>query len=203
MTIDLPAIRFKLSRPALVDSVSVSRVGNRAISFVEYADPFWQIPMQTVPLSAAELMLLQAFGAQVRTGKVTVVFRPVDICLPQAYWGNAGASAIADDGNLVSVTNGFTVALNGVTNGLKLMPGDLFSLKSGDYRSLHRVVVGAVAASNAIGLAVEPYVPPYITAGAVAKFLRPELNCRVLPGSFTVPDDHRPVATFTLVEVPK
>ncbi|MBN9243935.1 MAG: hypothetical protein J0I98_14180 [Mesorhizobium sp.] len=187
----------------LVDSVSISRAGNRAVGFVEYADPFWQISMQTAPLSASELMLAQAFAAQARTGRVTVVWRPVDICLPQAYWGNPGAAAIADDGNLVSVTNGFTVALNGVANGLKLMPGDRFSLAKDGYRSFHQVVVGGVAAAGAIALTVDPPVPGYLTAGAVAKFLRPELNTRVVPGSFTVPDDHWPVATFTLVEVPR
>ncbi len=42
-----------------------------------------------------------------------------------------------------------------------------------------------------------------IAPGAVAKFLRPELNTRVMPGSFSVSEDHFPVATFTLVEVPQ
>ncbi|MBZ9852793.1 hypothetical protein LB566_03220 [Mesorhizobium sp. CA13] len=203
MTIDLPAVRFLLTRPALVDSVSVDRAGERYIGFTEYADSYWQIPMRTKPLEASELMLVQAFGALARKGKLTVVWRPVDISLPQAYWGNPTAPALADDGNLVSVTNGFTVALDGVVNGLTMMPGDLFSLQKDGYRSLHRVVVGAVAAAGAIGLTVEPEVPGYITAGAIAKFLRPELNCRVVPGSFTIPDDHKPVVAFTLVEVPK
>ncbi|TPM59158.1 hypothetical protein FJ959_09830 [Mesorhizobium sp. B2-2-4] len=203
MTIDLPAVRFQLTRPALVDSVSVDRAGERYVGFMEYADSYWQIPMRTKSLRASELMLVQAFGAQARLGKVTVVWRPVDICLPQAYWGNPTAPALADDGNLVSVTNGFTVAINGVVNGLTMMPGDLFSLQKAGNRSLHRVVVGAVAAAGAIGLTVEPAIPVYITAGAIAKFLNPELNCRVVPGSFVIPDDHKPVAAFTLVEVPK
>jgi hypothetical protein len=203
MTVNLPAVRFQLSRPFLVDSVSVSRAGNRATSFIEYADPYWQIDMKTKPLSGPELALVEAFRAQARTGMVTVLFKPVDMCLPQAYWGNASATAVVDDGNLVSVTNGTTVAMNGVTTGLIMKPGDRFSLTKGDYRSMHEVVTGATAAGGAITLAVDPPVPPYITAGAVAKFKNPELNMRVLPGSFAMPDDHRPVASFSLVEVPK
>jgi hypothetical protein len=149
------------------------------------------------------LSLVKAFRAQVRTGMVTVLFKPVDVCLPQAYWGNPSATVLSDDGNLLSVTNGVTVGINGVTAGLIMKLGDRLSLTKGNYRSLHEVVTGATAAGGAITLTVDPPVPPYITAGAVAKFKNPELNMRVLPGSFDIPDDHRPVATFTLVEVPQ
>ncbi len=202
MMVNLPAVRFTTTRPEIVDSVSVSRAGNRMIGVVDYADPYWQIPMRTLPMGAAELQALLAFRDRVRAGMVTVVFRPTDNCLPQAYWGNAGSAHLAD-GTLSSVVNGFNVMLYNLVNGLKLMPGDLFSLKDGAYRSLHRVMVGGTAAAGALALNVEPFVPPYITAGAVAKFLRPELNTRILPGSFAVADDHRPVAAFTLVEVPQ
>ncbi len=202
MIVDLPAIRFAPTRPELVDSVSVSRAGNRVISVVDYADPYWQIPMKTVTMSALEIQLLLAFRDRVRTGMVTVIHRPTDNCLPQYYWGNPGAAQL-NDGTLQSVTGGFNVTLYNLINGLKLMPGDLFSLKSGNYRSRHRVMTGGTAAANSLALTVEPFVPPYIAPGAVAKFLRPELNTRVLPGSFSVSEDHLPVATFTLVEVPQ
>lgn len=202
MTVDLPAVRFATTRPELVDSVSVSRAGDRMISVVDYADPFWQIPMRTLRMGAVELQALLAFRDRVRSGMVTVIHRPTDNCLPQAYWGNPGAIQL-NDGTLQSVTNGFNVTLNNLINGLQMRPGDLFSLKSGNYRSRHRVMTGGTAAANALALTVEPFVPPYIAPGAVAKFLRPELNTRVMPGSFSVSEDHFPVATFTLVEVPQ
>lgn len=202
MIIDLPAVRFATTRPELIDSVSVSRAGNRVISFVDYGDPYWQIPMRTLTMSATELQALLAFRDRVRNAMVTVVYRPTDNCLPQAYWGNAGAAQL-NNGTLQSVTDGFNVTLNNLINGLTLMPGDLFSLKSGNYRSMHRAMTGGTAAGNALALAVEPFVPPYIAPGAVARFLKPELNTRVLPGSFSVSEDHFPVATFTLVEVPQ
>ena len=180
----------------------MSRAGNRVISLVEYADPAWRAPMRTLSMSAQELQLFLAFRERVRAGGITVVYRPTDNCLPQNYWGNAGSAHLAD-GTLSSVVNGFNVTLYNLVNGLKLMPGDLFSLKDGAYRSLHRVMVGGTAAAGALSLNVEPFVPPYITAGAVAKFLRPELNTRILPGSFSISDDHFPVGSFTLVEVPQ
>lgn len=201
--VELPNVRFLMARPALMDSVSVSRTTNRAISFVETADPFWQITMPTAPLSAREVALLEAFREEVRTGRKTVRYTPRHVCLPQAYWGNPASPVLANEGNLVSVVNGFTVNLNSVTNGLTLTRGDLFSLTYDGYRSMHRVQATAVAAASAISLSVEPFVPPYIRAGAVAKFKDPELNMRVLPGSFTLPDEFFPSASFTLVEVPK
>jgi hypothetical protein len=201
--IALPNVGYQLTYPKLIDSVSISRTGNRAISFVETADPFWQVAMATEALSAADLALVEAFGDETRTGRKTVLYTPKHSCLPQAYWGNPGAAALANTGNLVSVTNGFTIAINSVDNGLTLMRGDLISLTTGDYHSLHRVQVGAVAALNAMSLTVEPFVPGYIAAGAIVRFKNPVLNTRVLPGSFSIPDEFHPAATFTLVEVPK
>jgi len=201
--IALPAVGFRISRPRLVDSVSVSRAGLRTISVVQYADPFWQIEMRTKPLKASELALVEAFRERVRNGFRTVLYKPKHVCLPQAYWGNPSASALSNTGAVTAITDGFTVAFNSVDNGLVLMPGDLIGLEKDDYRSLHRVVTGGTAASNALSVTVEPYVPSYITTGALVRFKDPELNCRVVPGSFDIPDEQRPSASFTLVEVPK
>lgn len=203
MTIALPSVGYLLSRPQLVDSVSASRVGARIISFVEYADPFWKIDMRTRPLKAKDVLLVEAFRDQTRTGRKTVVYTPTHACVPQAYWGNGGASALMNAGVVTAITDGFIVAFNSVDDGLVLMTGDLIGLEKDDYRSLHRVVTGGTASANALSVVVEPFVPAYITTGAVVRFKDPQLNCRVLPGSFSVPAAHLPVASFTLVEVPK
>lgn len=201
--IALPAVGWQLAYPTLVDSVSVSRAGNRAISFVETADPFWQIPMVTEALSASQLALVEAFRDETRLGRRTVLYTPKHVCVPQAYWGNASAPALANLGIVSGVTNGFTVAFDSVDNGLTLMRGDLISLATGDYRALCRIRTGAVAVGNAMTVTVDPAVPGYISAGATVRFKDTELNCRVLPGSFSIPDEFNPVASFTLVEVPK
>lgn len=201
--IPLPAVGWQLTYPVLVDSVSVSRAGNRAISFVETADPFWQIPMVTEALSAQQLALVEAFRDETRLGRLSVLYTPKHVCVPQAYWGNPNAAALANLGFVASITNGFTVAIGGVDNGLTLMRGDLISLATGNYRALCRIRAGAVAAANAMTIAVDPPVPGYISVGAAVRFKDPELNCRVLPGSFSIPDEFNPVASFTLVEVPQ
>lgn len=201
--IDLPDVPYVKGFPQIVRSTSVSRAGKRALSFVEYADPFWQANVETATLDSAKARLIQAFIDEAGAGTETVLFALRKLPVPQAYENDPTNPALSNAGSLVSVTDGFTVAIGSVDNGLDLRRGDMISLKSGDYRSLHRIMTGAVAASNAISLIVEPHVPTYIAPGAVVMFRDLELNMRVLPGSGTITDDYLPVASFTLVEVPK
>jgi hypothetical protein len=201
--IAMPGGRLRKGLPKLMRSVSTSRSGKKAMSFVEYADPVWQIDAETEPLTRSAAMLFEALDATAGNGMVTVLYTvPKFMNVPQAYWDSPGAAEPADDGNLVSIT-GNVLSVNGVTNGLTIKSGDLFSLATGEYRSLHRVTVDALAAGGVISLTVEPSVPTYITTGAVVKFKDPELNVRLVPGSMSISDDFRPIASFTLIEVPK
>lgn len=200
--INLPAVPFQTSYPQLVESVSVSRSGTRAMSFVEYADAYWQIVMKTVPLRASQRLAVEAFKDACRGGLQTVLYTPQHMCVPRAYWGDAGNAALSNAGNLVSIT-GNSLVINSVDDGLTLGAGDLISATVGDYNAMFRVQIGAVAASNTITITVEPTVPSYITAGAVIAFKNPIANMRVLPGSFTIDDELMPTASFTLVEIPK
>lgn len=203
MAIDLPAVRFLAAYPALVRSVSTSRTGNRAISFVEYADPFWQIDMATTPLSASERLLVETFRDQAEGGRVTVTYTPKHQCIPKAYWGDADNAALTNTGVITGFTNRRTFTFNSVDNGLTLLPGDLIGLEQDGYRTLARIATGGVASGNALTVTVEPLVPGYIGIGATVVFRQPKLNTRVLPGSFSMANDNRPSASFTLVEVPK
>ncbi|WP_421912727.1 hypothetical protein [Mesorhizobium sp.] len=200
--IALPAVGFQPAYPQLVESVSVSRAGTRAMAFVDYADAYWSIQMRTKPLKASERLLVEAFKDACRGGLQTVLYTPKHMCVPRAYWGNAGAAALLNTGNLVSIT-GNQLVINSVDNGLTLGAGDLISATTGAYNSLFRIQSGGVAAGNAITVTVEPTVPSYIATGAVMTFKNPIANMRALPGSFSIPDERNPVATFTLVEVPK
>lgn len=200
--IALPAVGFQHAYPQLVESVSASRSGTRAMAFVEYADSYWTIQMRTKPLKASERLLVEAFKDASRGGLQTVLYTPKHMCIPRAYWGNAGAAALANPGALVSIT-GNSLLINSVENGLTLGAGDLISATTGDYNALFRIQTGGVAAGNAITVTVEPAAPSYITAGAVMTFTNPIANMRVMPGSFSIPDEPKPVATFMLVEIPK
>ncbi|GAA2867497.1 hypothetical protein GGQ99_001284 [Aminobacter niigataensis] len=201
--IGFPAVPYVKGLPQIARSTSVSRAGQRAVAFVEYADPFWRIEVETGPLVAEHAPAFRAFLEEAGTGMETVLFAPKYLKVPQAYVGDEANPALSNTGSLVSVTDGFIIAVGSVTNGLDLRRGDLISLKSGDYRSLHRVMVGAVASAGAISLTVEPAIPEYIVPGAEVKFRDLELNTRMLSGSGSMPDDYLPAASFTLVEVPK
>ncbi|ESX78482.1 hypothetical protein [Mesorhizobium sp. LSHC414A00] len=202
MAISLPDVPFQISYPQLVESVSVSRAGSRAMAFVEYADAYWTVQMRTVPLTAAQRLLVEAFKDASRGGLITVTYTPKHMCVPRAYWGDAANTKLTNTGSLVSIT-GNSLVINSVDNGLALAAGDIISLTTGSYNSLFRVQTGATSSSNTMTITVEPSVPSYITTGAVVTFKDPVANMRVVPGSFSMPDDFNPVATFTLVEIPK
>ncbi len=201
----LPNVGHQSGLPRLVRSVSVSRASKRLIAVIETADPFWQIDIMTASLDQVEWMQFAAFHTEYGDGMKTILWTPpLHISVPQYYWEDRANAALSNNGNLVSVTGGFNLAINSVANGLRLRRGDLISLATGDYRSLHRVMDDEViAADNELELRVEPAVPPYIEEDAIVRFKDPELNVRLLPDSFEMPDQWRTTAQFTLVEVPK
>lgn len=203
MAISFPVVPCVKGLPKLIRSVSSSRSGKRIMVNLEYADPFWQADIETAPMYPEQRAAMAAFIDQANNGMTTVLFAPDWLGVPQTYRNDRNNPAVTTSGNLVSITNGNQLAVNGVVNGLKLMAGDWLGLEKDGYRSLHRAVVGGTAASGAITVTVEPFVPSYITAGAVVKFKGMGMNSRMVPGSDSVTDDYLAVASFTLVEVPK
>lgn len=201
--LNLPNVPYVKGEPKLIRSVSQSRAGNRVISNIEFADPYWLAEVQSAPITRAQRAEMLAFIDQASSGMNTILFAPSYLGVPQAYWNDPGNAAIGVNGSVVSITNGTQIAINSVINGLKLNTGDWLGLEKDGYRSLHRVIVGGTAAAGAISLTVEPPVPGYITAGAVAKFKGVGMNARMVPGSESVADDYLAVASFTVVEVPK
>lgn len=196
-------VRFFPSYPQLHSPVSMSKYGNRAISFVEYADPYRTIDMETAPMKASEAVALQAFIASARGGMETIVYRPTHICIPQAYWGNPDDPHITGTASRGTVTNGNQVQLTNVVPGLILMPGDLISFTSGTYRQMAQITVGATAASTQMTVTVDQPIASYIAAAAVVRFKKPELNTRLVPGSFQMSRGPRPTASFQLMEIPR
>lgn len=200
MPIDLPAVSFQPSYPTVVDSVSVNRAGNRVVSIVEYADPTWQVPMRTSPLSARARLLVEAFRDACRGGLETVWYRPKHQCLPRSLWGNP-ASPLLANGSLSS-KSGYQATV-AAANGLTLSPGDLISLSTGVYHFMARVVTGGTVAGGTVALTLNMPVPSYIGIGATLRVKDPIMNTRMLPGSFSMTEDNRPIASFTLIEVPR
>ena len=205
MAILLPSVPWNRAYPQIMDEgISVSRSGGRAVSYVEFEDPYWQVQVISQPLKQADRKLLEAFISKCKRGMVTVHFVPTDVCIPRFYWGNKNAPALADTGVITAITNRTVISFNSVTTGLTLKDGDLIGLTVGDYNYIVRVCADAVAVAGAINnLPVDPPLPSYITVGAVVTFKDPKINMRYVPGSFSMPDENFPVARFVLTEVPK
>lgn len=198
----MPDVKYKSSRPKLIDQVSASRAGERHISFVEYGDPFWIVDISTNPLPARQRVQVELFSRIARGGMQTITYSPV--CLPQAYWGQADHPALGKTGILQSQVDQQSLNIVGVNAGLEMRAGDYLSLSTGDYHSLHQVVTGGVATSGgSLSLRVWPPVMSYITVGAVVTFKNPKMNTRLVPNSFSLSPDNLPVATWQLTEVPR
>lgn len=200
MVIALPAVKFLPSYPQVAESVSASRAGNRVVSIMEWADPYWRVDMKTVPLKAGDRMLVEAFRDACRGGLVTVHYSPTHMCLPKAHWGDKSAAVLAN--GTLSAKDGFGVTV-AATTGLALSAGDLISMTTDDYNWMARVVTGGTAAAGALALTLNMAPPSYIEIGATVRFKDIVMNARMLPGSFSMPDDIFPSASFTLIEVPK
>ncbi|PWJ81475.1 hypothetical protein C7441_1106 [Pseudaminobacter salicylatoxidans] len=204
MSIVLPKVDYQRGRPRLNDPVSMSRYGNRAISFIQNGDKYWTADIETRPLYDDELAAIEAWLARARNGMETVIYTPIGKQrLPRAYWDDPNSLIPAKNGTLNTITNGTQLSVSGVAAGLSLTDGDLLSLTTGAYHSLHRVMADAAAAGTSLTVAVDPPVMSYISAGATVTFKEPKMNARVVPGSVDVGDGVLPTAKFQLIEVPR
>ncbi|PRD42136.1 hypothetical protein C5748_18485 [Phyllobacterium phragmitis] len=201
--VSMPNVLYQRGRPILNDQVSVSRYGKKAIAFVEYGDSFWTVDVETQPLYDFQLAQVMAFISQVKKGNETVVFNPIDKTVPQAYWDDPTNPIPNDNGTLGPVTNGKTAVIQNISPGLILMPDDKISFASGAYRQFVRVITGATAVSTQMTVTVDPPIMSYITSGATVKFKNPEMNTRMVPGSFQLGDEPLPTVSFQLIEVPQ
>ncbi|KAB2724135.1 hypothetical protein [Brucella anthropi] len=200
----LPNVGYRPSRPKLNEPVSMSASGQRAISFIEYADAFWTVTMTTDPLKANDLMLVEGFQLDARNGMQTIIYSPTTVCIPQAYWGQPDHPHVLNNGYLQSIQNAQILTIASVEAGLKLQRNDYLSLTTGDYHSLHRVSVGGTATSGGIlTVSVWPPVMTYIEVGATVTFKNPKMNSRLVVDSFSLTEEAFPVASWQLIEVPR
>ncbi|MFK4820974.1 hypothetical protein ACI0FS_12360 [Ochrobactrum quorumnocens] len=185
--------------------INQTKFGGRVISTVEFVDPYRAVDMEALTMKASEAVQLQAFIAAAKGGMETIVYRPKHICIPRAYWGDPNNTHITGTASRGTVTGGCTVQLTGVVPRLRLMDGDMFSLKSGDYLQFLQVAYdgGATAVSTTITVKVDQPIASYIAAGTTARFKQPEMNARLVKDSFQMTKGPRPTATFQLIEVPR
>jgi len=198
---ELPDVGWQIADFEPDDPVKASQSGARLINYTQVEDPAWVASMTSRPLVYSEYAAVKAWWMSLRSGLRTVLFRHPWVCYPKAHGRN---QAPADDaGNLVSVTDGNVLAVNGVDAALVLSVGDRVGLERAG-----RYYVGMITEVSGSGttrtLSVEP--PPFDTvavAGAVVRFAKPALVMRPVPGSFQEPRSGRfYTVSFQLRESP-
>jgi hypothetical protein len=186
---ELPDVGWQVADFLLSDAVKASESGARLINYTQVEDPTWVASLTSAPLLYSEYAAVEAWWMSLRGGLRTVLFRHPFVRYPAAHGQN---QAPADDpGNLVSVTDGNVLAVNGVDAGLVLAVGDRVGLERAG-----RYYVGRISDVSGSGVSrsitVEP--PPFDTvaqAGAVVRFAKPALVMRSTPGSFQAPRSGR------------
>lgn len=140
---------------------------------------YWMGEWQTQVLSREHFGIWTAWLQSLRGGLRTFRGRPALWKWPQAYpKGFAGltvsGSPFDGTGNLLVIgAQRDTITVNQVPNGFTLKPGDYLSIPVGTKQHLHRVIEGAVAASNAMTLTIEPTIRPNATTGIEVLFEAP------------------------------
>lgn len=197
---ELPeGIKFVTADFVLNDQVKASASGSRLINYTQVTDPAWMATMVTKSLRYSEYAALEAWWLSLRDGLRRVMFRHPHVCYPKNHGGN---QAPADDaGNLVGLTSGNVLAVDGVSADLSLVVGDRIGLENGTRCHIGRVTeVAGTGASRTI--TIEP--PPFAavsSAGTVVRFAKPGLVMRPVPNSWSVQQTGgRYVASFQLVE---
>lgn len=186
---ELPDIKWQGADFLLDDPVKAAASGSRLINYTQVEDPTWVASLTSKPLVYSEYAAVEAWWLSLREGLRSVLFRHPYVCYPKAHGGN---QTPADDaGNLVSVTGGNVLAINGVDAALMLTVGDRIGLER-----FGRYYVGRIVETSGAGVSrlitVEP--PPFdavAQAGAVVRFAKPGLVMRPVPGSFQAPRSGR------------
>lgn len=181
------------------DGVKASSSGSRLINYTQVADPSWRASLVTRPLLYSKFAELEAWWMSLRGGLRSVLFRHPHVCFPRDHGHNQDPAN--DAGNLVSVSAGNVLSVNGVDAGLSLAVGDRVGLENGG-----RYHVGRISEVSGAGvsrtLTIEP--PPFAAVsatGTIVRFARPALLMRPVPNSWSVQQSTgRYTASFQLVE---
>ncbi|MDP9809350.1 hypothetical protein J2W42_002198 [Rhizobium tibeticum] len=181
----LPTIGWVKCDFLLDDPVKASASGANLINYTQIEDPAWTADLATQPLLYDQYSEIEAWWLSLREGLRSVLFRHPTQGYPKAHRDNR---APADDpGNLISVTDGNVLSVNGVGAALVLSVGDRIGLERAG-----RYYVGRLSDVSGTGTArsitVEP--PPFDSvaqAGAIVRFANPTLVMRPVPKSFQAP----------------
>ncbi|RRH71991.1 hypothetical protein [Falsigemmobacter faecalis] len=146
----------------------------------ELARPLWQAGIKLVPCRTLEARRIDALLRSLAGSQGTFLWADPSYAPPYDPGDAVVVSAIASDRASVTLT--------GLPPHYVLRPGDRFSVAWGGGRQYLAEVSDETWASNtgvASGVAVYPYLPLGISAGASANLLRPVMTAFVPPGGHT------------------
>lgn len=194
-------VQFTLERQEAV----APEQGGRLVS-VEIGLPRWRLQLRTGSLSMERLGQWRAFLDSLRgAGRTFFGYDPArryPLRLQRdELTTDGGLVLLTDDGraltaDLGAVATAWTVnsardeiTLTGLAAGFVIAAGDMLDLSwsTGAKRSLHRCVESVTATdAGAVTVQIEPPVPAYVPAGALASFDWPRCVMRLVPGSVSV-----------------
>lgn len=203
---DLPAgIDFEPARFRLTDHVAVTGDVSGAMAHMETQSPAWTIRFVSGPLVEKQVQEFEAWRETLRGGLGRVLVTQNVTCRPIAH---EAVAAPAQDTGIVSVVNGASVTVTGLSAALVLAPGDLagFSRVDGGktYRALARIAEASPAGATTRTLVFTRVPRTYGCAvNATVTFENPMLAMAATAGSssLALSDDAMPVASLDLTEV--
>ncbi len=196
---EIPDVGYTTADFTLSDPVKASPSGARLINYTQIGDPAWLASMVTRPLTTSQYAEVEAWWLSLRGGLQRVLFRHPWYCYPKNH--SASPTPAEDAGNLVSVSGGNVLSVNGVDAALSLVVGDRIGLeRSGRYFVGRLTEVSGSGTTRALTVEPLPF-DTVATAGAVVRFAQPALVMRPMPDSYSISRNGRhTVVSFSLVE---
>jgi hypothetical protein len=164
----------------------------RALSVVEFADPYWTAVFRTEPLEQEDRKRWSAWHSSLRGGLQTFYARDFSRKFPLAYPNGVPyltASPPWDGQGTIASISAHELICDGTPEGFQLKEGDLVGLVEDGRRHFFEVPEDcATLSGGGIIVPVNPAVPLEVfTAAADVVFYRPTIIMKIVPGSFDCP----------------
>ncbi|HEV7345784.1 MAG TPA: hypothetical protein VGN60_09170 [Devosia sp.] len=155
-------------------------------------EPGWRGRFATDFLEQAEHQDLAAFVVDVVDRNERIDFVHPRYARPRAYLG--GVWPLATDPQLVSVTHGREIVVQGLEVGMQLLRGDRLTIMQGELRCYRAIQADLVVSSSiSQALPISPRVPVGLfAAAALVRFVDPAVRLAIVPDSYDIEESARP-----------
>lgn len=176
---------------SIVDGVAVNRTANsRAISAVEYYNPFIAAQFATRPLDGPDRRAWSAWKNSLRGGMKSFLAydntRQFPIAYPEGYSGLIDYGGAWNGTGLATELEARLVEISGVPAGYIASPGDHVGFVQDGHYSVHEITEGGTATvSDILTVSFDPYIPlQMFTIGATVNLYKPKARFILDQGSW-------------------